>query len=300
MTLRCHSQRPGESGFVLIGVVIFVLALTIIGISLFSLSIYEAQFLQRSIDREQAFQSAAGCGLERARFVLTLPGDMLDSVQTSLPPGVVRTVAIQGEDSTGAVDWGINADSVLIRVTAGRVGTQRVVEAYFRPVLTSNYYSSLITVSEGIEVEHESPVAPEERDHTVLFDGPVWESSGHNPNHWLHRLMLPEPVDIRQSPAVPLPDVALFLRTGRSDHPGRERDSRDPALLHSQQRPERELLLQLIPPPRLHDPGAGAGGLATAERCLVQPGHGDLGRSGHGLPGRDCGANDRGARADRS
>ena len=45
MTPRDRSPRHGESGFVLIGVVIFVLALTIIGISLFSLSSYEAQFL---------------------------------------------------------------------------------------------------------------------------------------------------------------------------------------------------------------------------------------------------------------
>jgi hypothetical protein len=212
MTQRDRSPRPGGAGFVLIGVVIFVLALTIIGISLFSLSSYEAQFLQRSIDREQAFQSAAGCGIERARFVLTLPDAQLDNVQDSLPPGVVRTVAIQGEDSTGAVDWGINADSVLIRVTAGRVGAQRVVEAYFRPVVTLNFYSSLITVSKGIEVEDESPLEPEDRDRTVLLDGPVWESSGDNPNRWLqHLLMPPDPDSIRTSPDVELPDVAPFL-----------------------------------------------------------------------------------------
>ena len=218
MTARDRSTRPGEAGFVLIGVVIFVLALTIIGISLFSLSSYEAQFLQRSIDGEQAFQSAVG-GLDRARFVLTLPAAQLADVQNSLPPGVVRTVAIQRkgavEDSTGPVDWAISADSVLIRVTAGQAGAQRMVEGFFRPIRTQNYYSQLITVSEGIEVEPESSVGPVNRDRTVLLDGPIWESSAQDTSQWLDHLRPPVPVGIRTWPAdsvrVPVPDVAPFF-----------------------------------------------------------------------------------------
>ena len=44
-----QSNVPGEaSGFVLVGVVMIALALTILGLSLFSLSGYESQFLDRS------------------------------------------------------------------------------------------------------------------------------------------------------------------------------------------------------------------------------------------------------------
>lgn len=207
MTQHDRSPRHGEAGFVLIGVVIFVLALTIIGISLFSLSSYEAQFLQRSIDCEQAFQSAVGCGLERARFVLALPGAILDSVQTSLPPGVVRTVAIQGEDSTGTIDWGINADSILIRVTAGRVGAQRMVEACFRPMLTQNYYSKLVTVGGGIEVWPAGPIPRQtDRSNTVFLGGAVWESSGMPTNAWTS-ILAAGPDSIRTIPLAPIPDT---------------------------------------------------------------------------------------------
>ncbi len=217
MTPRDRVPDRNEAGFVLIGVVIFVLALTIIGISLFSLSSYEAQFLQRSIDREQAFQTAVG-GIDRARFVLTLPGALLVDVTQDLPP-FVRTVAIQRkgalEDSTGPVDWGTVADSVHIRVTAGRAGAQRMVEASFRPVRTQDYYSQLIAVRDGIEVLDEAPLIPRDRDHTVLLDGPIWESSPQDTSDWLDRLRQPEPVGIRKSPEVPLPEVGPYLTAGR-------------------------------------------------------------------------------------
>jgi hypothetical protein len=213
MTLRCSDSRPGEAGFVLIGVVIFVIALTIIGISLFSLSSYEAQFLQRSIDEEQAFQSAVG-GIERAKFMLTRTSQ-LASVKDALPiENVTAAVAIQDHggvgDSIGQVNWqGMN---VSIRVTAEVNGVQRMVEGLFTPKdsVAVNYYSSLITVSGGIGVEDHSPLAPHERDFTVLLDGPIWESSLQHP-HWLHHLQPPEPDSIRKSPAVPVPDVAPFL-----------------------------------------------------------------------------------------
>jgi hypothetical protein len=55
----CRVQSPEDDrGFVIVGVVMFVLALTILGLSLFSLSSYESQFLNRSLAREQA------CGLQ--------------------------------------------------------------------------------------------------------------------------------------------------------------------------------------------------------------------------------------------
>jgi hypothetical protein len=216
MTPRCSDPRPGEAGFVLIGVVIFVIALTIIGISLFSLSSYEAQFLQRSTDEEQAFQSAVG-GIERAKFMLTRTS-RLPSVKDALPienVGVGCAVAIQDHggvgDSMGQVNW--QGTEVRIRVTAEVNGARRTVEGLFMPKdsVALNYYSSLITVSGGIGIEDHSPLAPDERDQTVLLDGLIWESSPLHQHVWLDHLESPRPDSIRKHPAVPVPDVAPFF-----------------------------------------------------------------------------------------
>ena len=67
------------------GVVMFVLALTILGISLFGLSSYEAQFFGTSSDGSQAFYSAVG-GIERAKFVLARKKHYED-VALNLPLG---------------------------------------------------------------------------------------------------------------------------------------------------------------------------------------------------------------------
>jgi hypothetical protein len=227
-----HDRGPdrSEAGFVLIGVVIFVLALTIIGISLFSLSSYEAQFLQRSIDREQAFQTAVG-GIERAKFALGVPPHDLGSVTENLPAGV-SAVAVQVQHgdsmSAGLVVWDPGSP-VLIRVTAGPAGARRTVEACFTPIRTLSYYSSLITVSEGIRVLDESPLPPEDRERTVLLDGPVWESSGQPRDHWLDPLRPPEPDSIRTSPAVPVPDVTPYLASPGLIDWARPADKGEPA-----------------------------------------------------------------------
>lgn len=201
-----------DSGFVLVGVVVFVLALTILVLSLYGLSSYEAQFLQRSLDEEQAFQSAVG-GIERAKFVLTRTSQ-LPSVKNDLPlENVTAAVAIQDRgsvsDSLGLLDW-LGAD-VTIRVTADVNGAQRTVEGRFSPVVPESYYSSLVTVRDGVEVETVSPLAPVDRDRTVLLDGPVWVGPSQDPNEWLKLLSPPD--SIRTSPAAPVPDVAPFLNS---------------------------------------------------------------------------------------
>jgi hypothetical protein len=211
-----------NSGFVLVGVVVLVLALSILVLSLYGLSSYEAQFLQRSLDEEQAFQSAVG-GIERAKFALTRTSQ-LQSVKDALPiENVTAAVAIQDHgsvsDSVGPVNW--QGTDVTIRVTAKVNGAQRTVEGRFSLVVTLSYYSSLITVSDGIEVVTVAPPGylPNDRDHTVLLDGPIWESSGRDTSGWLDHLRSPVPVGIRTWPAVPdsvpLPDVDPFLTPGR-------------------------------------------------------------------------------------
>jgi hypothetical protein len=175
-----------DSGFVLVGVVVFVLALTILVLSLYGLSSYEAQFLQRSIDEEQAFQSAMG-GIERAKFALARTS-LLQRVKQDLPEGVDSTVAVQDGRETGFVVW--DGTNVTIRVTASVNGARRTVWGDFTPKdsVAANCYSSLITVREDILIVEESPLPPEDRDHTVQFDGPIWEST-----------------------EVPVPDVDPFL-----------------------------------------------------------------------------------------
>ncbi len=66
------ARAAAERGFVLIGVVVMVLALTIIGISLYSLSGYEVQFFGRSYDERRATYAASG-GVELVKMLVTSP-----------------------------------------------------------------------------------------------------------------------------------------------------------------------------------------------------------------------------------
>src|SRR5436309_4094894 len=109
--------RGSGRGFVLVGVVMLVLALTILGLSLFSLSSFESQFLGRSLDGACAFHAANG-GLDRARFALAAT-ESLQSVRAGLPEHVVSTTAFQEQEpgdtlTTGQVLWG--GGPVVIRV----------------------------------------------------------------------------------------------------------------------------------------------------------------------------------------
>jgi len=76
--------RSEASGFVLVGVVMFVLALVILGLSLFSLSSYEGQFVERTKESDAAFY-AASSGIEHAKFALAR-SESLGLVSASLFP----------------------------------------------------------------------------------------------------------------------------------------------------------------------------------------------------------------------
>jgi hypothetical protein len=208
--------RRGEAGFVLIGVVIFVLALTIIGLSLFSLSSYEAQFLQRSIDREQAFQSAQG-GVERAKFLLSAR-DSMARVSADLLDPVVSATAVQVQgglpDSIGAIEW--QGADVTLRVTARVNGEERTIGGQFKPRLTRNVYSQLIATAGGIVVEDfaEAGATPTDRRYTVHLSGPIWQGTmPPDTNAWLSLLgpaPPPLPVGIATDP-VALPAATAYV-----------------------------------------------------------------------------------------
>ncbi len=145
------TRRFSESGFVLVGVVMMVLALTILGLSLFSLSSYEAQFMNRSLDSEQALQCAIA-GLDRARFALSVSPNHLEQVKSNLPyEYVVNVTATQTQggvpDTTGPIEWG--GSDITIQSTAAFRSATRTVIGNYQAQMVDNWYKRLLTVGSG-------------------------------------------------------------------------------------------------------------------------------------------------------
>lgn len=166
-------------GFVLVGVAMFIIVLTILALSLFSLSGFESQFLERSLSGSQASYNAMG-GLDRARWVLETT-DKLEDVKDNLPPGVIWSGAYQGAslDSTGGVQWN-GVEDVTIRVTGDYRGVQRTIEARFIPTQPTDAYKRLMTLSDpvqGLKVwrcNTDWPTCDEERWSQTLLGGRMW------------------------------------------------------------------------------------------------------------------------------
>jgi Tfp pilus assembly protein PilX len=213
MRPRRARARDGEHGFVLVGVVMFVVVLTIIGLSLFSISGYEAQFLQRSLDGEQAFQSAVG-GLERAKFVLCATS-RLESAGQYLPlENVISATATQVQNgnslTSGPVAW-VPSETVTLRVTAEVNGQQRTVDGTFAPKQAQNYYRQLVTVPDSLNVLGVGDVPATSRAGTVTLNGSVWVTSGQDTMSWEQWLAQPWPSPLWTRPAIPPPDADNFI-----------------------------------------------------------------------------------------
>jgi hypothetical protein len=106
----------------------FILALTILGLSLFSLSGYEAQFLGASQRRSQAFYDALS-GIEHTKHVLASV-NRFSVVNSNLPPFVVSATALQQGNPSDSVDWD-NPNPIVIEVEASRGGESRRIRAAF-------------------------------------------------------------------------------------------------------------------------------------------------------------------------
>ena len=171
--LQRHS--PDENGFLLVGFVVFVLMLTILALSLFSLATYEAQLAIRQQHEEAAFYAAVG-GLERAKFAL-IKGDSLVSVKRYLPiQGVAYARAMQGADSTGKVQW--HPDSILTLRVLGIDGPARkLIEARFRPIPGIGLYKHLFTSTAGVTVKPGPGTADTARWYQTALNGNVWQNS---------------------------------------------------------------------------------------------------------------------------
>ena len=188
-------ESARDAGFVLVAVVGFVLVLTTLVLTLYGLSSYESQFFQRSVDGEQAFQSAVG-GVERAKFLLcSVPPFLLESVQQQPWPAethVLSATATQTmggmPSSVGRVSWDDPHNLVTLRVTAEVNGVRRTVEGSFAPSAAPNYYKQLVTVTDAVIVDSLAGTPPTDRSKTVALDGSVWLGSAAAGSSWLDLL----------------------------------------------------------------------------------------------------------------
>lgn len=207
--MRTVDRRRSERGFVLVGVVIIVLALTILGLSLFSLSNYEAQFMQRSLDRQQALQSALG-GLDRARYALITKNE-LPKVKAGLPlENVFYTRATQFNgavmDSAGVVDWGGN--DVHIESAATVDGVTRWAEGWYVPHQSYNWYSRLMTLASVSATVQVDILSDGGRVHPNLSDSAWVAGSG---NVWLLNVVGLATGNVKFGVPVPVPNASGFI-----------------------------------------------------------------------------------------
>jgi hypothetical protein len=189
--LRIEAAMPGGArGFVLVGVAMFVLVLTILGLSLFSLSGFEAQFMNDSLDKQEAFYAASG-GIERAKWVMLRSfssklQDVHDASQTAPVDGVVYSAAkraVGGQtwsasDSTGDVPWG---QEVWIRALAVKRDARSMLEERFVPIKPDDIYKRLITSHNTVTLDpfEPSPLTGGTgiRWSQTFVSGNVWQNS---------------------------------------------------------------------------------------------------------------------------
>jgi hypothetical protein len=212
------SSTSRERGFVLVGVVMFVLALTILGLSLFALSSYEGQFVSRSSTSSDALDVAMS-GLEHAKFVLASRG-RLEDVGTSLyPAGVVYASARRADDpapadTTGALFSPTDSSNITIRVLANVDGERRMVEAQYKPDQTPQLYKRLMTIQDSLIVRHDASTDPPDTNSwsacdNYYFQGEIYEG-GHAGTSW-RSCVRGLSASSRSNVTLPLPDVQAFF-----------------------------------------------------------------------------------------
>lgn len=192
MTARPRRLPRREHGFVLVGVIIFVLALTILALSLYGLSGFEAQFLEQNVAHDQAFYRAeSGQELVKELLSQTLPDSSyyLQNAHKAIGiEGVVDATAWQMNGANpitaGLVDW---SQPVYINVKAAYGGETRTVEGQFIGAPRRDPYQQLITSSNWIQYGDPQDPRPgylnlTSRVGTVTMVGRVWQDSTAAPN----------------------------------------------------------------------------------------------------------------------
>jgi hypothetical protein len=166
--------RPEAEGFILVGVVTFMLALTILGLSLFALSSYEAQFFQQSAAHEQSFENAES-GAELVKGLLAMSPQRLENANLAVgQAGVTRAIAYQWRSplpndttSVGPVRWD---STIVIAVTARSRGAERTLQARYIPIPGDSPYRKLVAAGLGLHVNTENGGAPQ----LLVLNGGVW------------------------------------------------------------------------------------------------------------------------------
>jgi hypothetical protein len=208
--------RPArEGGFVLIGVVMFVLALTILGISLYGLSSYEATFLGQMHDANAALYRAQG-GMEMVKGLLVQNGRLSAAGAAVGFEGVTYAVAKQhlafpagSWDSTGV----LSDSTVYVTVVAGQGAESRTLTARFLPGHHESYVRRLFTVSQRIETDLHPASDPILHANRLRLAGAVWQDAPDT--SWATPgdpagIVWSGPRPIRTD-VVPLPDIAGFI-----------------------------------------------------------------------------------------
>jgi len=163
-----------ERGFILVGVVTFMLALTILGLSLFALSSYEAQFFTASAAREQSLLDSES-GMELVKALIGATGAQLEDAHNAEGQfGITHAFAYQQRStlvtdtsSTGLVDWN---SPVFIVVAARAGGAERTLQAKFVPGGVENPYQRLLSAGQGIVIDSENSTDAS----TLQLSGRVW------------------------------------------------------------------------------------------------------------------------------
>ena len=162
-----------ERGFILVGVVMFMLALTILGLSLFALSSYEAQFFYASQSREQSLQSSES-GMELVKALLSA-NPQLQSARLAVGQlGITQALAYQARSSdpndttsNGPVNW----DSTLVVVVSARAGgEERTVQSRFVPVVSKSPYHQLISCGQNLSYNLSKGTS-----RSMQLTGAVWQ-----------------------------------------------------------------------------------------------------------------------------
>lgn len=219
MIRSARTGRP-DAGFVIVGVVMFVLALTILGISLFGLSSYEAQLLGTTQRGHQALYDAES-GMEMVKAVLGDPPQRLDNARlVEGTNNVIYACAWQWRpggirDSTGPVQ----AESlVTIQVVARRQGLERRVLARFQPGEVKNHYKRLFTIvdslSNHVVVQLVGGPLNDNRQQPAL-SGSVWQNG--TDSSWVADVTWPgrPPLEIG---GVPMPDLPSYFASHLPTH----------------------------------------------------------------------------------
>jgi len=175
-------MRPGlpapardERGFILVGVVMFMLALTILGLSLFALSSYEAQFFYASAAREQSLQrSESGMELVKAQMDTWQPR-LEYAHRAEGQYGIVEALAYQQRSpvvtdttSRGPVDM---ASPIWIVVKARSGGVERTLQAEFVPTPMDNPYHRIVACGAALTCNLS---VTSDRD-KMRMEGDVWQ-----------------------------------------------------------------------------------------------------------------------------